>query len=101
MLSEFFTRRGHELWPWGWRQQRPRKGSECVCLMDCLGQFSHGESNFLKKWILIYMQDFFDQEDSLPELDQLFGMRPPRLQMLLNFFVHHGGCLTNKFLYEK
>jgi hypothetical protein len=98
VLCEFFARRGRELWPWGWHQRRPERGHECVRSVDCLDRFGRGESAFLKKWISIYMHEFFEPEESLPELERLFGLRPPRLQMLLNFFVHHGGCLTDKFM---
>jgi hypothetical protein len=96
LLCEFFARRSSELRHW--RKQYPKREKDCIRTADCLEQFGYNQTAFLKKWVTIYMYEFFGPEESLPELEQIFCFRPTKIQVLLDFFLLHGGCLTNKFI---
>jgi hypothetical protein len=113
VLCEFFARRGPELWAkWGmcWRE-RPQAG--CLLLKDCLAKFhitdadaaadadaeNDADAPFLLKWIKVYLHEFFEPRESLPELGETFEVEGRSLRTLLDFCMHHGGCLTNKFIF--
>jgi hypothetical protein len=99
VICEFFARKGADLWQWGSRRQRPNRQKECILSEDCLDCYGEPEYNdFLKTWLRVYMHEFFEPRESLPEMEVGFWMYWRDFRVLLDFFLHHGGCLTNKFI---
>jgi hypothetical protein len=99
VICEFFARKGADLWQWGSRRQRPGRQEECILSEDCLDRYGEPEYNdFLKTWLRVYLHEFFEPRESLPEMKEGFWMYWCDIRVLLDFFLHHGGCLTNKFI---
>ena len=100
VLCEFFARKGVDLWPWGSLKHRPSRNEECILADDCLDLFAEPSyRSLLKTWLRIYMHEFFEPTESLPEMKETFIMMWSDFRVLLDFFLHHGGCLTNKFIF--
>jgi hypothetical protein len=102
VLCEFFARKGADLWRWGSGKERPaRPNEECILAEDCLDRYGEPEyRKFLKYWLRIYLHEFFEPRESLPEMEESFFLIWRDFRVLLDFFLHHGGCLTNKFVYS-
>jgi hypothetical protein len=102
VLCEFFARKGSDLWQWGSLKYRPGREEECLLSEDCLDLFGEPRHrSFLKTWLRIYLHEFFEPRESLPEIGEGFFLVWSDFRILLNFFLHHGGCLTNKFVYSE
>ena len=101
VLCEFFARRGFELWNWGSKRDRPDRNNECILARDCLNRYADVfDFPLVEKWLRIYMHEFFEPRESLPEIGETFVLEWKSLRSLLDFFLHHGGCLTNKFIFQ-